>query len=226
MKVMLLGATGLTGGLVLEELLDSSAVSVVVAPVRRELSVQNDKLSQAVVDFDQLDRHEELFHVDAIICCLGSTIKQAGSRERFREIDYGIPMQAAELGRKQGVTAFLLMSAIGASSSSSVFYNRVKGELEDALKALAFPYLSIYQPGLLMTERAEQRTVESLGIKAMPAINCLLQGPMKRYRGIESQTVARAMVTELISLADRAPNQPPEVHLRQFDAMETLAGRS
>ncbi|MDI9246384.1 NAD(P)H-binding protein [Marinobacter sp. CHS3-4] len=226
MKVMLLGASGLTGGMVLEELLASSVVSQVVAPLRRELSIKNEKLQQVVLDLDQLDAQERLFQVDAILCCLGSTIKKAGSKERFRAIDCGIPLKAAELGRKQGVGAYILMSAVGASSSSPVFYNRVKGELEDGLKALEFPYLSIYQPGLLMTERSEQRTAESLGIKAMPAINCLLQGPMKRYRGIEAQTVAKAMVTELISLADRPPNQPPEVHVRQFEAMTALAGRS
>jgi uncharacterized protein YbjT (DUF2867 family) len=176
-----------------------------------------------VVDFDRLDECASLFAVDAIICCLGSTIKKAGSRERFRNIDYDIPIKAANIGRKQGVDAFILMSAVGASASSAVFYNRVKGELEDGLKGLAFPYLSIYQPGLLLSERSEQRLAESLGIKAMPAVNCLLQGPLKRYRGIEAATVARAMVNDTVESV--AGNQPERkgVFYRYYDDMVASA---
>jgi uncharacterized protein YbjT (DUF2867 family) len=224
MKVLILGATGLSGSMVLEGLLAADQVSQVVAPVRRALSLEHEKLAQAVVDFDCLDAHESLFAVDVIVCCLGSTIKKAGSRERFRSIDYGIAIKAAEIGRKQGADAFILMSAVGASASSPVFYNRVKGELEDGLKALAFPYLSIYQPGLLMSERSEQRLAETMGIKAMPAINCLLQGPMKRYRGIEAETVARAMVNEIVNLSERDPPNVSEIHIRQHDDMMALAG--
>lgn len=208
MKVLLLGATGLTGGMVLEGLLAADEVSQVVAPVRRALVMEHEKLAQEVVDFDRLDEHESLFAVDVIICCLGSTIKKAGSREHFKEIDYGIPLKCAEIGRRQGANTFLLMSAVGASASSPVFYNRVKGELEDGLKALAFPCLSIYQPGLLMGERSEQRLAESLGLKVIPAVNCLLQGPLKRYRGIDAATVAKAMVNDTVELvAGAQPNR-------------------
>lgn len=204
MKVLLLGATGLTGGLVLEGLLAAGQVSQVVAPTRRALTIEHEKLQQAAVDFAHLEQQAELFKVDAIICCLGTTIKKAGSRKRFREVDYGYAIKAAELGRQQGAEAFILMSAIGASSSSPVFYNKVKGELEDGLKGLGYPYLSIYQPGLLLGERSEQRTAEALGMKAMPAINSLLQGPLRKYRGIEAATIARAMVHEITDLAEHS----------------------
>jgi uncharacterized protein YbjT (DUF2867 family) len=223
MKVMLLGATGLTGGLVLEGLLASDSVAKVVAPVRRAISIEHEKLQEEAVDFDHLERHESLFEVDVIVCCLGSTIKKAGSRERFRQVDYGYAMKAAEMGHRQGVTAFILMSAIGASSGSPVFYNRVKGELEDGLQDLAFRYLSIYQPGLLMTGRSEQRLAESLGIKAMPAVNCLLQGPMKRYRGIDAALVARAMVNEIVGLAIDDPSGKAGVFRRRYEDMVASA---
>jgi uncharacterized protein YbjT (DUF2867 family) len=223
MKVLLLGATGLTGGMVRDKLLACEQVSHVVAPVRRETGISHPKLSETLVDFDHLEQRQDLFAVDAIICCLGSTIKKAGSRERFRRIDGEIPLKAAELGRQQGVNAFLLMSAVGASSSSPVFYNRVKGELEDGLKTLNYPRLSIYQPGLLMTERAEQRLAENLGIKAMPAINCLLQGPLKRYRGIDAAHVASAMVNEVMFLAEQGAAAQGGVFYHHYDDMVASA---
>lgn len=226
MKVLLLGATGLTGGLVLEGLLAADQVSQVVAPTRRALSIGHEtigheKLQQATVDFAQLEDHAELFRVDAIICCLGTTIKKAGSRKRFRDIDYGYAFKAAELGRQQGAEAFILMSAVGASPSSPVFYSRTKGELEEDLKGLGYPYLSIYQPGLLLGERSEHRTAEALGMKAMPAINGLLQGPLKKYRGIEAATIARAMVQEIAMLADSSAPIHGEFY-RRYDDMLAL----
>ena len=223
MKVLVLGATGLTGGLVLRGLLAAGQVQQVITPVRRFLAVEHDKLHQEIVDFDHLEQHQSLFCADAVICCLGSTIRKAGSRSRFRQIDYGYPMKAAELSREQGVEAFLLMSAIDASSSSPVFYNRVKGELEDALCGLGFLYLSIYQPGLLMTERSEQRFAEAAGIRAMPAINCLLQGPMRRYRGIGAEVVASAMVNEVIGLTEKPTTSQASTIYRHYDDMVALS---
>jgi uncharacterized protein YbjT (DUF2867 family) len=221
MKVLLLGATGLTGGLVLENLLAASEVTQVIAPVRRAIPVEHQKLQAVAVDFAHLEEHADLFRVDVIVCCLGTTIKQAGSKKRFREVDCGYALKAAELGRQQGARGFILMSAIGASATSPVFYNRVKGELEEALKGLGYPYLSIYQPGLLLGERAEHRTAEALGMKAMPAINSLLLGPLKRYRGIEAATIARAMVNEIARLAASTESMNG-VHYRHYDDMVAL----
>jgi len=220
---MLLGATGLTGGKVLQGLLGREEVTQVVALVRHKLPTLHDKLAQHEVDFDRLEDHAELFDVDVIICCLGTTIKKAGSQDQFRKVDLGYPMKAGELGRSRGVRAFILMSAIGASSSSTIFYNRVKGELEDALRDLDYPYLSIYHPSLLLGDRKEQRTAESLGIKAMPLVNRLLIGPLDKYRGIEAQTVASAMVNEACHLAAE-PAAEQVVQTREYDEIVQLAG--
>jgi uncharacterized protein YbjT (DUF2867 family) len=103
-----------------------------------------------------------------------------------------------------------------------VFYNRVKGELEDGLKELAFPYLSIYQPGLLMNGRSEQRSAEALGIRAMPAVNCLLQGRLRRYRGIDAALVARAMVNDAVGLAGDSSGKTG-VFYRHYDDMVASA---
>jgi uncharacterized protein YbjT (DUF2867 family) len=222
MKVMLLGATGLTGGKVLEGLLASTGVSSVVAPVRRAIDVSHEKLEQHEIDFDRIHEHGELFAVDAIICCLGTTISKAGSREQFRKVDFGFPLKAAELGRANGAKAFVLMSAIAASSSSTVFYNRVKGELEDRVRALGYPWLSIYQPSLLLGEREERRVAEGLGMKAMPLINRVLIGPLERFRGIEAATVARAMVNEVVSMVSEAPAEPV-VRVHEYPDIVALA---
>ena len=222
MKVMLLGATGLTGGKVLEGLLAKDEVSQLVAPVRHKLPTLHEKLRQHEIDFDQLADHADLFSVDSIVCCLGTTIKKAGSQQQFRKVDLGYPLKAAELGRSQGARAFILMSAIGASSSSTIFYNRVKGELEDSLRELSYPYLSIYHPSLLLGDRREHRTAEALGIKAMPLVNRLLIGPLDKYRGIEAKTVASAMVNETCSLASE-PVAERVVQVREYGDIVRLA---
>ncbi len=185
--VMVLGATGLTGGKVVEGLLARDEVASVVTPVRRETDRQHPKLVQREVNFDRLDEHADLFEVDVIVCCLGTTIRKAGSQRAFRRVDYS-PEQKSDWGAR----AFVLMSAIASSSSSTVFYNRIKGELEDSVSGLGYPFLSIYRPSLLLGERKEHRTAEALGIKAMPLVNRALIGPLEKYRGIEADTVARA----------------------------------
>lgn len=223
MNVMLLGATGLTGRKVLERLVKLEAVNSVVAPVRRTLCYEHPKFTPVIVDFDQLAAQESLFQVDAIVCCLGTTIKQAGSRERFREVDYDYAYAAAELGRKQGARAFILMSAIGASPSSLVFYNRVKGELEDSVRALNYPYLSIYQPGLLMAERQEQRLLEGVGMAVMRGVNPLMMGPMKAYRGIDPDLIAQAMANEIELLATPERQQSLTGGRRSYEDIVTLA---
>ncbi|MBW0147068.1 NAD-dependent epimerase/dehydratase family protein [Marinobacter sp. CAU 1620] len=200
MKVMVVGATGLTGAKVVEGLLARPEVEAVVTLVRRKTDRVHPKLTEHEVNFDNLEASSGLFSVDAIVCCLGSTIKKAGSREQFRKVDYGYCLKTAELGRSADVRAFILMSAIAASSDSTIFYNRVKGELEDAVRGLGYPYLSIYHPSLLLGDRQEQRTAEALGIKLMPLVNRALIGPLEKFRGVPAATVARAMVNEVCAL--------------------------
>jgi len=112
---MVLGATGLTGAAVVEKLLERPEVTSVIAPVRRRVGAEHRKLIQHQVDFDNLQASADLFAGDAIVCCLGTTIKKAGSCEQFRKVDFGYSLEAARLGRAAGARAFILMSAIGAS---------------------------------------------------------------------------------------------------------------
>lgn len=224
MKVMVMGATGLTGRLVVEKLLVRSDITSVVVPVRRSLGLDAPKLVEHVIDFEQLEAHAGIFEVDALVCCLGTTIKKAGSKEAFRKVDYGFALKAAELARKGGAQAMILMSAVGASVGSPVFYSRVKGELEEAVRGLGFTYLSIYHPSLLLGDRKEHRAGESLGMAVMPVANHALIGPLRKYRGIEAETVATAMVHELAELAQG--NRPrPGVKVREYAGILELARR-
>ncbi|WP_152204908.1 NAD(P)H-binding protein [Marinobacter changyiensis] len=222
MKVMVLGATGLTGNLVLENLLARSEVGSVVVPVRRWLAPDEPKLEQHVIDFDNMDAHAEIFDVDALVCCIGTTISKAGSRAAFRKVDYDYALTAARLARNTGARALILMSAVGASTTSKVFYSRVKGELEDAVRALNFPYLSIYHPSLLLGNRQEQRPAESLGMALMPVANHGLIGPLRKYRAIEASTVAAAMVNELVMLGENAA-PGPVVKIREYTDILRIA---
>ena len=164
LSVLLVGATGLVGRECLRSLLADSAFDRIVVLTRRPLSpdVRSPKLETHVVDFDHLNEYDELFAVDAIICALGTTIRQAGSRTRLRTVDYEFPLAFARLGRRQGCKHYLVVSALGANPRSRMFYNRVKGNLEDALRALGFPRLTIVRPSLLLGPRTELRLGEEV----------------------------------------------------------------
>ena len=145
------------------------------------------RVEAQIVDVEHLDQRPGLFSVDQVICALGTTIKVAGSKARFREIDYGIPLTAAKLALEQGARHFLLVSALGANVRSRVFYNRVKGELEDALRTLGYRSITIVRPSLLLGERAEFR----LGEEVAKRFAWIVPG---RYRPIHARAVAAALV--------------------------------
>ncbi|HEX7243690.1 MAG TPA: oxidoreductase [Longimicrobiaceae bacterium] len=192
---LLLGATGLVGGHCLDLLLADDAYGHVTVVGRRPVSREHPKLRQHTVDFDRLADSAALFD-DArdVFCCLGTTIRAAGSREAFRRVDLEYPREAAELASRAGAERFLLVSAMGADPGSRVFYNRVKGEAEEAVRALPFREVVILRPSLLMGERTERRPAEALAQRMMGPLSFLLSGPLLKYRPVEGRTVARAMV--------------------------------
>ena len=145
--LMLVGATGLAGGAVLRQALADARVTRIVAPTRRELP-PHPKLENPVVDFEHPPADAAWWCVDAVICTLGSTIRRAGSQEAFRRVDHDFPLAVARLARQHGARAFALNSATGADPGSRFFYNRVKGEVEDALREIGFPSLTIVRPAL------------------------------------------------------------------------------
>lgn len=162
MRVLLAGATGLVGAEVLRRLLGDGRCSKVIAPTRRPLPVSDARLLNPVHDFAALPLAAAWWQVDAAICALGTTLKQAGSREAFRQVDHDFPLLIAQTVRARGCGVFALNSAMGASVDSMFFYNQVKGELERDLRALGFEALTLVRPGLIGGERAQKRTGEQL----------------------------------------------------------------
>ena len=193
LSVLLVGATGLVGRECLRLLLADGGFNRIVAVARRPLSpdVRSPKLETHVIDFDHLNEYEEFFSVDAIICALGTTIRQAGSRTRFRTVDYEYPLAFARLGRRHGCRHFLVVSALGANARSRVFYNRVKGELEDSLRALGYPRLTIVRPSLLLGPRAELRLGEEVAKRVTRWLGPLVP---RAFRPVEARMVATTLV--------------------------------
>jgi uncharacterized protein YbjT (DUF2867 family) len=191
-KAIVIGATGLVGAQVVEQLSMIEGVSEVVTITRRPVGHSSAKVVNHVVDFANLSASAHLFAGDILFSCLGTTVKQAGSIKAQRVVDLDYQYIAAKLAAEQGVKHYLLVSSSGANAMSSNAYMRMKGELESMVEKLAFEYISIFQPSLLLGERSENRFAEELGSKLMPLI-CKLPG-LQRYRPIRGDQVAEKMV--------------------------------
>lgn len=192
-SALIAGATGLTGSELVKVLLEDPAYDKVKVLTRRPLDVDHPKLEQVKADFFRLDQYAGHFKVDDVFCCLGTTIKKAGSQKAFRRVDYEYPVKIAELAKAAGAKKFLVISAMGADARSNVFYSRVKGQTEDALKKMEFPALHIFRPSLLLGKRDEFRLGEKAASLLAPVFSPLLRGGMKKYKPIEAADVAKAM---------------------------------
>jgi uncharacterized protein YbjT (DUF2867 family) len=195
---VLLGASGLVGGHCLRELLVAGDYGRVIAIVRRNLSLASnqshiEKLEQRVVDLSSVSP-DDFAGVNDVFCALGTTIAKAGSQSAFRAVDYEMPMRAARAAKEAGVEQFLLVSSIGANPETSNFYLRTKGELERDLATIGFKALHIFRPGLLLGSRQEFRFSEAIAQRIGPFLNAAMWGPLRRYRSIRAERVAKAMV--------------------------------
>jgi uncharacterized protein YbjT (DUF2867 family) len=192
-SVTILGATGLVGAECLRQFEQSREFERVVAVTRRALprDVAQPRVETHVVDFERLDDAAEYFRVSHIVCALGTTIRTAGSQERFRRVDHDYPLAAAQIGLRQGARHFLLVSALGANARSRIFYNRVKGEIENAIRALPYRSITIARPSLLLGERTEARLGESIAKRFAWAFP-------RRYKPVHARDVARALLQAAI----------------------------
>jgi uncharacterized protein YbjT (DUF2867 family) len=201
MRVLLVGGSGLVGSACLALLANDPQVMQVRVLLRRALTAAEllgqhaspqamAKLQVVAVDFDHLEEYTALFAVDAVVCALGTTIKQAGSQAAFCKVDHDYPLAVARLAKAQGAQQFLMVSALGAQASSRVFYNRVKGEVENAITDLGFSSFTIAQPSLLLGERAEFRLGETIATM----FAWLVPGP---WAPVHARQVARALVHAL-----------------------------
>ncbi len=201
--ILLLGSTGLVGGHALKLLAHSETWSRVVTLGRRAMPLASGTHEHHVVDFGEVDARADLFACDAVACCLGTTIKTAGSQEAFRFVDHDLPLAAARLAHARGARAFGLVSAYGASADSRIFYNRTKGEAEDAIRSVGFERVALLRPSLLTGDRDETRVGERIGEAVLSAVEFALVGPLRNLRPTPATDVARVLAAALA---------PPEAH--------------
>lgn len=189
---LIAGATGLVGERCLARLLEHPAYSRITAWSRRPLPQAHAKLAVELVDFDALPSVPA--GCSDVFCCLGTTIRKAGTPAAFRRVDHDYPVALAERARAAGVQRFLLVSALGADAQSTNFYLRVKGETERGIAALGLPRHLFLQPSLLLGERAEYRAGERMAIVAGRLLGPLMVGPLRKYRPVAADDVAAVMV--------------------------------
>ncbi len=189
---LLAGGTGLIGGQVLELLLKDDRYSSVIALSRKPLNVSNPKLINFVCELKDLATYQDQLKADDVFCCLGTTIKKAKSKENFRAVDFDAPLALAKIAKEQGAKKYLLVSSLGANRNSSIFYNKVKGELEEAIKQVGLDSFHIFRPSLLLGSRQEERTGEDAAKILYKVFGFLIS---KKYQAIESIKVARALIS-------------------------------
>lgn len=215
---ILIGATGLVGGHCLNLLLASPAYSKVIAVSRRPVPVKHKKLVRVETpSFENLGTALDGVTADDAFCCLGTTIRQAGTKAEFHRVDYGYALEFAHRVLRNGASHFLMVSAIGAQARSPVFYNRVKGLLEKDVVALGFARTSIFRPSLLVGERGDVlRPAEAISIRLSAIIAPFLRGPLRSIHPITGADVAAAMVACAQSAAEKG------VSIYRYDEMQAL----
>lgn len=190
---LVMGASGLVGNELVKVLIQKHQYEKIHLMVRRPIQITDSVCEYHLVDFDHLEDFSEWFHVTDVYCCLGTTIKKAKSQEAFRKVDYTYPLEAGKLAAKAGVENFLLISAMGANAKSKIFYNHVKGEIEESLTKMGLNSLHIFRPSLLLGEREEFRLGERIASKASGFLNTIMIGPLRSYKAISAKNVAIAM---------------------------------
>ncbi|WP_026672260.1 NAD(P)H-binding protein [Alkalihalobacterium bogoriense] len=195
-SALIVGATGLIGNELLLYMIDQEVYEQITVFVRRPLQIKNKKIKEVVIDFDKLEHYSSFFAVDDVYCCLGTTIKKAKSKQQMEKVDVDYPVKIAELAKQKGATQFIVISAIGADSSSAVFYSRLKGTLEEKVLSVHFNRLLIFRPSLLLGDRKEFRLGEATAAFLAPVFSIFCMGKLKKYKPVEARMVAVSMFQE------------------------------
>ena len=196
LTAVVLGATGLVGEQVVQQLLNDTVFSKVRILVRRPVKLSHPKLEVEIVNFDNLAEYRrKLGRGDCIFCCIGTTQKKVkGDKKAYRKIDVELPVNAAKMGKDAGFTKYLLVSAVGADAHAKNFYLHLKGEAEREIADINFNSFHVFRPSILLGERKEFRLVEAIGKGIMQGLSGLFMGNLKKFKGIEGKDVARAMI--------------------------------
>jgi uncharacterized protein YbjT (DUF2867 family) len=195
---LILGATGLVGGYLLDNILENNKYERVHIISRSEVLKKHPKLVTYILELSRMEDVREAFNVSDVFCCLGTTMKNAGSKEAFKKVDLDFPLLAAKLAAEGEAEQFLIVSAMGASSNSSFFYNRVKGELEERVKSFPFKGVHIFRPSLLLGNRKEFRLGEKIAENLSTRLPFLFRGSLKKYAPIKAEQVAKFMAEKAI----------------------------
>lgn len=194
-RAVVFGATGMIGQELTIQLIKNTDYEAVIAVTRRKLPVTDQKLEQVLItDYSELPGIKDRLIADQFYCCIGTTIKKAGSQEVFKNTDYGIPLIISQTAETLSVPSLVVISSIGADSRSSNFYLRTKGEMEKAVRKAYSGHLKFIRPSLLMGKRVESRFGEKAAVVFMNLFGWLFAGPLRKYRGIRAEDVASAMI--------------------------------
>jgi len=195
---VVIGASGLIGNNLVEQMLNDGSFGKVRVLVRRKLAFNHPKMEQVIVDFNDFNDFKNNFGTgDAIFCCIGTTQKKVkGDKAEYEKIDHDIPVNAAGIGSTNGFKKFLIVSSVGAEASSGNFYLQLKGKTENDITQFGFKSISIFRPSMLLGKRKELRPAEKIGQVFMQALSFLFIGSLKKYHPINAGDVARAMIAE------------------------------
>lgn len=195
-QAIVIGGTGLTGSWVIKLLSEHLEYEKIIVYTRRELpeELQLPKVESIILPSITADYLWATFQGDEVYCCIGTTRKKTPNQEEYRSIDFGIPVAVAKLCKEKGIQTYAVVSAIGANAKSSIFYNRLKGEMEEAVFAEQIEHTYILRPSIILGNRQEHRAGERFGILIIKAISFLLIGGLKKYRGVEAKAIAAKMI--------------------------------
>lgn len=214
---LLLGASGLTGSLVLEALINDDRYITIKLFSRKSINSNSSKVEEYLGDLLNLDAFSEVFTGDEVYCCIGTTKAKTPSKSMYRNIDFGIPTRAARLAKQNNIATFSVVSALGADEKSLLFYNKTKGEMEQAVLKEKITNTYLLRPSMIGGNRAEHRSGEKFFIKAFKMINPLLIGGLKKYRLIEAESIANAMI--------KLSNEKPIKNIIESDEIQKISSK-
>lgn len=191
---IILGATGLTGGVLLQKLIVDERYESIKLFSRSKIQGLPSKVHQFIGDLLQLDQFKEDFTADEVYCCIGTTTKKTPNKELYKQIDFGIVVNAATLCKQNNIPTFLVVSAMGANSNSSLFYNRIKGEMEQAVMQQNIKHTYLLRPSFIGGKRKEQRVLEKIALFVFKVLQPLFIGKLKDYKIIDPKNIAQAMI--------------------------------
>lgn len=214
LSALVFGGSGLTGKFLTELLIADTRYDRITLFVRKEIPVYHGKVRQVLFNPDDLAGIADKFEGDQVFCCLGTTIKKAGSKDAFFKTDHDLVCNIAKIAFSKEISTFTVISSLGANADSANFYLRTKGMMEQSLKKTGISNLIILRPSMLMGFRSESRPMEDFGKSISNALAFLFVGPIRKYKPIHAETVARAMI--------KAANENPGISVIESDSIESL----